>query len=185
MSIFGEVQPAVKKETGHVAVYTAIGAVLMWVIFGILHGVMPEKVPFDYTVFLGGIGGGLIAVLNFFLMGLTVQKVAARIFGILHGVMPEKVPFDYTVFLGGIGGGLIAVLNFFLMGLTVQKVAASTDEDAARMKMKASYSQRMLLQMLWVVAAIALPCFQFVAGILPLLFPSLGIKLHSIIFKKK
>ena len=56
MSIFGEVQPAVKKETGHVAVYTAIGAVLMWVIFGILHGVMPEKVPFDYTVFLGGIG---------------------------------------------------------------------------------------------------------------------------------
>lgn len=138
MSIFGEVQPAVKKETGHVAVYTAIGAVLMWVIFGIL-----------------------------------------------HGVMPEKVPFDYTVFLGGIGGGLIAVLNFFLMGLTVQKVAASTDEDAARMKMKASYSQRMLLQMLWVVAAIALPCFQFVAGILPLLFPSLGIKIHSIIFKKK
>lgn len=138
MSIFGEVQPAVKKETGHVAVYTAIGAVLMWVIFGIL-----------------------------------------------HGVMPEKVPFDYTIFLGGIGGGLIAVLNFFLMGLTVQKVAASTDEDAARMKMKASYSQRMLLQMLWVVAAIALPCFQFVAGLLPLLFPSLGIKIHSIIFKKK
>jgi hypothetical protein len=138
MSIFGEVQPAVKKETGHVAVYTAIGAALMWVIFGIL-----------------------------------------------HGVMPEKVPFDYTVFLGGLGGGLIAVLNFFLMGLTVQKVAASTDEDAARMKMKASYSQRMLLQMLWVVAAIALPCFQFAAGILPLLFPSLGIKIHSIIFKKK
>ena len=137
MSIFGEVQPAVKKETGHVAVYTAIGAALMWVIFGIL-----------------------------------------------HGVMPEKVPFDYTVFLGGLGGGLIAVLNFFLMGLTVQKVAASTDEDAARMKMKASYSQRMLLQMLWVVAAIALPCFQFAAGILPLLFPSLGIKIHSIIFKK-
>ena len=138
MSIFGEVQPAVKKETGHVAVYTAIGAVLMWVIFGIL-----------------------------------------------HVVMPEKVPCDYTVFLGGIGGGLIAVLNFFLMGLTVQKVAASADEDAARMKMKASYSQRMLLQMLWVVAAIALPCFQFAAGILPLLFSSLGIKIHSIVFKKK
>lgn len=138
MNIFGEVQPAVKKETGHVAAYTAVGAVLMWVVFGIL-----------------------------------------------HGVMPEKVPFDYTVFLGGLGGGLIAVLNFFLMGLTVQRVAASTDEDAARMKMKASYSQRMLLQMLWVVAAIALPCFQFVAGILPLLFPSLGIKIHSIIFKKK
>ena len=38
---------------------------------------MPEKVPFDYTVILGGLGGGAVAVLNFFLMGLTVQKAAA------------------------------------------------------------------------------------------------------------
>lgn len=138
MSIFAEAQPAVKKETKNVAVYTAIGVAVMWVVFGIL-----------------------------------------------HGVMPEKVPFDYKVILGGLGGGFVAVANFFFMGLTVQKVAASTDEDAARMKMKASYSQRMLLQMIWVVIAIAVPVFQFVAGILPLLFPSLGIKVNGIIFKKK
>lgn len=138
MGIFGEVQPAVKKETKNVIIYTAMGIAVMWVAFGVL-----------------------------------------------HGFMPEKVPFDYKVILGGIGGGLVAVANFFLMGLTVQKVASSTDEDAARMKMKASYSQRMLLQMIWVVIAIAVPVFQFVAGILPLLFPSLGIKINSIILKRQ
>lgn len=53
------------------------------------------------------------------------------------------------------------------------------------MRMKASYSQRMLIQMLWVVIAIAAPCFQFVAGILPLLFPGTGIKLMGIVGRKK
>ena len=134
--MFENVQPAVRKETKKVAVSTIIGVVLMWV-----------------AIF------------------------------ILHMVTPENVPFDYTVFLGGIGGGVIAVLNFFLMGLTVQKVAATSDEDAARMRMKSSYSQRMMMQMLWVIIAIVAPCFWFVSGILPLLFPSLGIKITGILKK--
>lgn len=137
MSSFLEnVQPAVRKETKKVAVSTLIGVVVMWIAFAVL-----------------------------------------------HMTMPEKVPLDYTVFLGGICGGIIAVLNFFLMGLTVQKVAASTDEDAARSRMKASYSQRIMLQMLWVIVAIVAPCFQFVAGIVPLLFPGMGIKIMGIIKK--
>lgn len=134
--IFEQVQPAVKKETIRVAVSTSVGVVLMWILFFVL-----------------------------------------------HLMMPEQIPFDYTVFLGGIAGGIVAVLNFFFMGLTVQKVASSTSEDAARMSMKASYSRRMLLQMLWVVIAIAAPCFQFAAGIAPLLFPSIGIKLTGILKK--
>lgn len=134
--MFADIQPAVKKETKKVALYTIAGLVLMWIVFGIL-----------------------------------------------HSVLPEKVPFDYTVILGGIGGGIIAVLNFFLMGLTVQKVAACEEEGAAHTRLKASYSQRMLLQMLWAVAAIAAPCFQFAAGLVPLLFPSTGIKLNAL-FKK-
>lgn len=137
MSNFWEnVQPAVKKETKRVAVSTLIGVIVMWIVFAVL-----------------------------------------------HMTMPDKVPLDYTVFLGGICGGLIAVLNFFLMGLTVQKVAASTDEDAARSRMKASYSQRMMLQMLWVIVAIVAPCFHFAAGIVPLLFPGMGIKILGIIKK--
>ena len=135
--MFGEIQPAVKKETKKVILYTLAGVVLMWVVFAVL-----------------------------------------------HGAIPEKIPFDYTVILGGLGGGAGAVLNFFLMGLTVQKAASCEDEGAARMRLKASYSQRMLLQVGWGIAAIIAPCFQFAAGLLPLLFPSMGIKLNAI-FKKK
>lgn len=113
-NFWDNVQPAVKKETKNVAVSTAVGVVIMW-----------------------------------------------GVFAVLHMVMPDKVPLDYTVFLGGICGGLIAVMNFFLMGITVQKVAASTDEDAARSRMKASYSQRTMIQMLWIIVAIAAPLFSF------------------------
>ncbi|MCI5529194.1 MAG: ATP synthase subunit I [Blautia sp.] len=137
-SIFADIQPAVRKETRHVAIGTGICVVLMWVVFAIL-----------------------------------------------HAVTPEQIPFDYTVILGGLGGGIIAVLNFFLMGLTVQKVVSLEDEGQARNKMKASYSQRMLLQLLWGIAAIAAPCFQFAAGLLPLLFPNIVIKTMGILGTKK
>ena len=130
------VQPAVKKETKRVVMITGAGLILMWILFAILH----------YT-------------------------------------MPDKVPFDYTVILGGIGGGMIAVLNFFLMGLAVQKAASATDEGTARMKLKASYSQRFMMMILWVIAAIIAPCFQFVAGIAPLLFPGTGLKFVGIFHK--
>ena len=134
--VLENVQPAVKKETKGVVMITGAGLILMWILFAILH----------YT-------------------------------------MPDKVPFDYTVILGGIGGGVIAVLNFFLMGLAVQKAASATDEGTARMKLKASYSQRFMMMILWVIAAIVAPCFQFVAGIAPLLFPGTGLKFVGIFHK--
>lgn len=130
------VQPAVKKETKRVVMITGAGLILMWILFAILH----------FTT-------------------------------------PDKVPFDYTVILGGIGGGVIAVLNFFLMGLAVQKAASATDEGTARMKLKASYSQRFMMMILWVIVAIVAPCFQFVAGIAPLLFPGTGLKFVGIFHK--
>ena len=130
------VQPAVKKETKRVVMITGAGLILMWILFAILH----------FT-------------------------------------MPDKVPFDYTVILGGIGGGVIAVMNFFLMGLAVQKAASATDEGTARMKLKASYSQRFMMMILWVIVAIVAPCFQFVAGIAPLLFPGTGLKFVGIFHK--
>lgn len=136
-SILDNVQPAVKKETKRVVKITAVGLILMWILFAVLH----------FT-------------------------------------MPDKVPLDYTVFLGGIGGGAVAVLNFFLMGLAVQKSASASDEGTARMKLKASYSQRFLMQILWVILAIVAPCFHFVAGIAPLLFPGTGIKIMGIFHNK-
>ena len=136
-SILDNVQPAVKKETKRIIKITIVGLILMWILFAVL-----------------------------------------------HFAMPDKVPLDYKVFLGGIGGGAVAVLNFFLMGLAVQKAASASDEGTARMKLKASYSQRFLMQILWVILAIVAPCFHFVAGIAPLLFPGTGIKLMGIFHNK-
>ena len=114
---------------------------------------------------------------------ITVIGVVIEIavFAILHfAAFPDKVPFDYRVILGTVCGGAVAILNFFLMGITVQKVSSTEDEQKASARMKASYTQRMLLQVIWIVLAIALPCFHYVAGIIPLLFPSLGLKLLSV-----
>ena len=78
-----KLQDAVKKETTNIAIGTAIGVVLMYIVFFVLHIVIPEdapfgwSVPFDYKFILGGIGGFLIAVGNFFWMAVTVQKVAS------------------------------------------------------------------------------------------------------------
>ena len=138
MSLLENIQPAVKKETKRVIVITLVGLILMWVLFAAL-----------------------------------------------HFIMPDKVPLDYTVFLGGLAGGCVAVLNFFLMGLAVQKAAAAEDEGTARMKIKASYSQRFMMQVFWVIIAIIAPCFHFVAGIAPLLFPGTGIKIVGIFHNKR
>ena len=77
------IQPAVKTETGRIAMGTGIGVLIMFVLFFVLHMVIPEDapfnlgVPFDHTVILGGIGGFVVAVGNFFWMAMTVQKVAS------------------------------------------------------------------------------------------------------------
>ncbi len=116
---------------------------------------------------------------------ITIIGVAVMIlvFGILHQIWPDSVSFDYTVILGGICGGAVAIANFFVMGLTVQNVAATEDEESARKKMRTSYTYRNGIMLLWAAAAIIAPCFQFVAGILPLMFPSAGLKLLAILGK--
>ena len=137
MGNFGDkLQPAVKTETKKVAIGTSVGVVGMWLVFLLLH--------------LG---------------------------------MPTKVPFDYTVLLGGLGGGIVAVLNFLTMGMTVQKVVSLDNQDVAKHALRGSYSKRMGLQLVWCVVAIAAPCFHFVAGILPLLFPGAAIKIVGIFGK--
>ena len=70
--MFANVQPAVKKESRKVAIGTFVCVVLMWAVFGIAHLAAPEQIPFDYTVILAGGIGGVIAVLNFFFMGLLL-----------------------------------------------------------------------------------------------------------------
>ncbi|MCR5672008.1 MAG: hypothetical protein K6G10_13465 [Butyrivibrio sp.] len=78
-----KIQPAVKTETGKIAIGTGVGVLIMFAVFFVLHMVIPQDapfslaVPFDHRVILGGIGGFLVAVGNFFWMAMTVQKVAS------------------------------------------------------------------------------------------------------------
>ena len=55
-----KIQPAVKKETGHIACWSGAGTILMIVAFAVCHKLFPDAVPFDYKVVLGGVIGALI-----------------------------------------------------------------------------------------------------------------------------
>ncbi|MBE5801925.1 MAG: ATP synthase subunit I [Clostridiales bacterium] len=61
------IDPAVKKETLYILGASIILSVVMELVFWLV-GHM------DYTVPLGNLLGVIIAVLNFFLMGLTIQR---------------------------------------------------------------------------------------------------------------
>ena len=127
--MFNKLAPAVRRETKRVALLTIIMTVIMWAAFGVF-----------------------------------------------HLLIPDQVPFDYRVILGGIGGAAVAIANFFLMALTMQAAASVSDEKTAQAAVKMSYTRRMALLLVWTVIAIVVPVFQFVAGIAPIFFPSLGIK---------
>lgn len=65
------VDAAVRRETLYIAVWAAVLSALMEAVFLILG-------KWDVTVLLGNLLGGLTAVLNFFLMGLTVQSAVDK-----------------------------------------------------------------------------------------------------------
>ena len=65
------VDAAVRRETLFIAKWTAIFSAALQAVFLCLG-------RWDYTVLLGNLWGGGAAVLNFFLMGLTVQKAVLQ-----------------------------------------------------------------------------------------------------------
>lgn len=105
------------------------------------------------------------------------------IFAALHLVGWAK--FDSTVILGSLIGSAVAIGNFAGICFVVQKVIDEQDEKRRKATLQASYNIRMLLQALWVVIAIAAPCFQPFAGALPLLFPRVTIYYLQITGKYK
>ena len=42
---FENIQPAVKKETKHIILYTGIGVALMWVVFALLTALCQRRYP--------------------------------------------------------------------------------------------------------------------------------------------
>ena len=65
--MFKNVDKVVLKETRFIAIFVLLGSLLMQAVYLVLG-------QWDYTVLLGNLLGAAVAVGNFFLMGLTVQK---------------------------------------------------------------------------------------------------------------
>ena len=90
--------------------------------------------------------------------------------------------WNITVLLGNLLGIFAAVLNFFLMGLTVQS-AVSKEEKEAKNLMKLSMTLRNFLLVAFMVVGFLVPCFDVIAVLIPLLFPSVAVKLRPMFLK--
>ena len=112
---------------------------------------------------------------------VILSAVMLIVFFVLHKVFPEQVPMGLPVVIGAVGGCAVAVGNFFLMALTVQKVAGIENYDQAYRSMQVSYRYRTFLQLIWCVLTMVLKFINPVAGMLPLLWPSLLIKGRGIL----
>ena len=69
-----KVQEAVRRETGRVALHVVFMTLVA--IFFALHLALPAKVSFSPGTVFSALPGAAVGILNFFLMGLTVQHVA-------------------------------------------------------------------------------------------------------------
>lgn len=84
--------------------------------------------------------------------------------------------FDLSrILLGALGGSVVAVVNFAIMCLTIQKVVDIEDKKQMKAKIQVSYNFRMLFQGVWCVVALVVPGIHVLAGVVPLLFPTLTI----------
>ena len=69
--VLQKVDTTVKQETFYIAVIVIIFSLFLQSAFLILG-------YWDYTVLLGNLLGGIVSIINFFLMGLTVQKAITK-----------------------------------------------------------------------------------------------------------
>ena len=80
--------------------------------------------------------------------------------------------FTVGVLLGGLlGSAAYAIFNFFMLGMTLQKAASMTDQQMAHMKVRSSYSTRMIGMLILAVVAFALPFVEGIPCLIALLFP--------------
>ena len=79
--------------------------------------------------------------------------------------------FTVGVLLGGLLGSAYAIFNLFMLGMTLQKAASMTDQQMAHMKVRSSYSTRMIGMLILAVVAFALPFVEGIPCLIALLFP--------------
>lgn len=122
-------------------------------------------------------------------------RVAAGVFALVAVMLIVYAivgKFSVPVLLGGIYTGLLTVINFFIMGLTVQGVtnrAAERERTERELqdltiemknRMKLSYNVRMIALFALLVLGIAVFKFDPLATILPVVFPTIVIRVLQI-----
>ena len=85
--------------------------------------------------------------------------------------------WSLPVLLGSVLGGVTAVGNFLLMCLMVVKALEKDKKDASQ-AIKLSQSGRMLMQGLALVIAGVLPFFNLWAAIVPLVIPTIAVRVR-------
>lgn len=152
-----KIQPAVRTETVRIAMGTAFFSLVMLLVFALLGRL-------DVTVVLGTLLGAGAAVLNFFLMALSVQRAAESMKGVTvppepleeNGDPDPDAPLQPPV----------------------------PEVQRAKRWMQLSYTGRMLLLVGVAIVALTAPCFHPVAAALALLFPRLVIFLRGFVKPK-
>ncbi len=148
-----KIDPVVLHETGYIAIWTVILSVLMESVFLVLG-------YFDYTVLLGGLLGVLAAVLNFFLMALSVQKAVER----------------------------DSQANVYTQGEADEDSCEGEKPTAAHKEaaqvMRISQSLRMLMMIAFAAVGAIVPCFNLIAVLIPFFFPRIAIMLRPMFVKK-
>ena len=132
----------------------------------------------------------------YILIGLCIMFV---VFFVIMCIFPEiksNEEFEYwKIALGGIGGetrpGIVHRLDKDTSGLMLvakndetQEALSNALRDRTVEKHYRALVEGKMKELAWIVIAILVPCFNYISGIIPLLFPSFGIKIASIIFKK-
>ena len=146
-----KVQETVKRETLRIAAGTLVLTALMVAVFLILG-------LFEIAGLLGALLGCAVAVLNFFLLALSVQKAAEEMNGVQLPPLEENEENpDET-----------------------PQPPISPQAAQAKKRMQLSYTGRMLLTVLLAVIALSVPCFNPIAALVPQLFPRLVIQIWSI-----
>lgn len=127
-------------------------------------------------------------------------RVAAGVFAlvaVMFAVYAVIGRFSTKVLLGGLYTGALTVINFFLMGLTVQGVAdraaekERSEQELAELtiemknRMRLSYNLRMIALFALLVAGIAAFKFDPLATIIPVVFPTLVIRVLQIMEARK
>lgn len=85
--------------------------------------------------------------------------------------------WNIPALLGSLLGGVTAIGNFMLMCLTVQN-ALNKDKKKAAQTIQLSQSMRLLMQGVAMVLAGALPCFNLWTAIIPLLIPTVAVRVR-------